>query len=136
MYNKKINNIDESDSFKYRNDTDFIKKLHSLRAYCPRAYKDLIFNINLQDLINSGDGVHKKKLFTSELFRLVYGQIELIYSVKNGKIIIENLMPQDFLLDGHINLLDVYKGMPFRNKKDKFKIDLSLAIIMRKELEV
>lgn len=132
----KINNVGVSENFKYKDENDFVKKLRSLKTYCPRAYKDLIFNTNMQDLFNSSDGIHIKELFTDELFKLVYGQIKLVYRIEKGKIIIENLLPQEFLLNGYINLLKTYKGMPFRDKKDKFKIDLSLAIFKRKELEV
>lgn len=132
----KINNIDKSKYLVYKDEVDFIKKLRSLKLYCPRAYKDLIFKTNIQDLFSLDDGIYTKELFTDDLFKLVYGQIKLVYSVKNNQIIIENLTPQKFLIDGYFSLLKTYKGMPFKDKKDKFRIDYYLAVFRRKELEV
>jgi hypothetical protein len=111
-------------SFTYENELDFIKKLRSLKTYCPRAYKDLLFNVELNNLHNLENGRHIRNLYTSKEFKFVYGQIQLIFSVNNGDIVIEDISPQQFLLDGYFNLLDIYKGIPYRNDKDKFKINL------------
>ncbi len=122
------NSIGESDKFIYQSEYDFVKKLRSLKKYCPRAYKDLIFNINMQDLFNGVDGTYTKELHTDPIFKLVYGQIKLVYRIQDGKVIINDLLPQQFLLDGYFSLLEVYKGIPYRNEMDKFKIDLSLSL--------
>lgn len=111
-------------SFNYRNENDFKKKMRSLKTYCPRAYKDLIFNVNMNDLFSLKDGIYKKDLQTSEEFKFVYGQIQLIFSISQGDVVIEDISPQQFFLDGYFNLLEIYKGIPYRDAKDKFKINL------------
>lgn len=126
----------QQNKFMYLDENDFQKKLRSLKTYCPIAYKDLLFNTNKKELGNFPTGKHVKDLYTSEEFKFVYGQIQLIYSVKDGCVIIEDLRPQQFLLDGYFNLLSIYKGIPYRNNRDKFKIDLMLALKNRRELIV
>ena len=42
----------------------------------------------------------------------------------NKKIMLIDLKPSDFLMDGHNYDLEVYKSIYYRNSKDKFKIDL------------
>lgn len=108
----------------YQNKSDFIKKMRSLKTYCPRAYKDLIFNIEFSEFNSNENGRYKKDLHTSKDFKFVYGQIQLIFSVSNGNVVLEDITPQQFLLDGYFNLLKVYKGMPYRDNKDKFRINL------------
>lgn len=120
-------------SFTYKDENDFTKKLRSLKTYCPRAYKDLIFNVNKSDLFSLKDGNYQKSLYTSKDFEFVYRQIQLIFTVSNGDVVIEDITPQQFLLDGYFNLLEVYKGMPYRNNKDKFKIDLMLEMKKRRK---
>lgn len=127
---KKINidNIDKSNCFNYLDENDFIKKMRSLKTYCPRAYKDLIFNIEMKNLHYLKDGKYQKDLYTSKCFKFVYGQIQLIFTVEKGNVLIEDLLPHRFFLDGYFSLLDTYKGMPYRDKRDRFKIDLFIAI--------
>lgn len=43
----------------------------------------------------------------------------------------ESIEPSQFFLDGYMSSLDTYKGIYYRNKKDKFKIDLVMQ--MKKE---
>ena len=43
----------------------------------------------------------------------------------------EDIEPSQFLLDGYVYELDTYRGMPYRNQRDKFKIEL---MIRRKEV--
>lgn len=116
---------------KFRDENDFIKKSRSLRKYCPRAYKDLIFNLDREELYKLPNGVYFKELYTSKDFEIVYGKIKIIYSVVNKMVIMEDIEPSQFLLDGYIYELDTYKGMPYRNERDKFKIEL---MIRRKEV--
>lgn len=132
-HSNKINKIEITKCFKYKDEDDFIKKMRSLKTYCPRAYKELIFHTSKKDLYNSKNGMNVKQLFTDELFKRVYGQIELVYQVENGCVIIEDLTPQEFLLDGYFNYLEAYKGTYFRNDKDKFKIDIAIKML-RKEV--
>lgn len=123
-FSKVITRLDKHFTFRYLDENDFIKKMRSLKTYCPMAYKDLIFNTNKKELRNFPDGKHFLNLYTYEEFKFVYGQIQLVFSVKNGCVIIEDIKPQQFLMDGYYNLLDIYKGVPYRNNRDKFKIDL------------
>lgn len=131
MQKKYRNNIDKSNNFYYLDENDFIKKLKSLKTYCPKAYKDFIFNIGMKELHHLKNGRYYKNLFTSKSFKFVYGQIQLVFAVKDDNVVIEDLLPHQFFLDGYFNRLDTYKGMPYRDKRDKFKIDLFNAIKKR-----
>lgn len=131
MSKKYSSNIDKSDSFNYLDENDFVKKIRSLKTYCPKAYKDLVFNTDMKALHQLENGKYYKDLYTSKDFKFVYGQIQLVFTVKNGDVIIEDLLPHHFFLDGYFSLLGTYKGMPYRDKKDKFKIDLFVAIKKR-----
>ena len=111
---------------KFRDENDFIKKSRSLKKYCPRAYKDLVFNLDREELSTLPNGVYSKELYTSKEFELVYGKIKLVYSVVNRLVIMEDIEPSQFLLDGYVYELDTYRGMQYRNKRDKFKIDLMI----------
>lgn len=112
----------------YIDENDFNKKFRSLRKYCPKAHKYLIFEILNKHKFDFNDGVHELELPTSKEFKSVYGQIELIYSTADSTIILEDIKPSNFLLAGHKKDLDVYKGMPYRNSKDKFKINLIMTM--------
>lgn len=122
-------------SFTYKNKNDFQRKLKSLKIYCPVAYKELIFNIGKSDLNLLANGTYSIKLHTSNDFKFVYGQIQFIFSVFNDNIIVEDILPQQFFLDGYYRLLNIYKGVPYRNEKDKFKIDLMLKMLRRDNYE-
>lgn len=115
-------------SFTYKNENDFTKKLRSLKTYCPIAYKELIFEVKKELASSMKDGKYERNLKTSSDFRFIYGQIKLIYSVNNGVITMENIEPSQFLLDGYMSSLDIYKGICYRDKKDKFKIDLFISM--------
>lgn len=108
-------------------ENDFIKKLRSLKKYCPQAYKFIIFKFK-DDYLDVKDGKYSLNLPTSNEFKFVYGQIKLIYIVKNKTIKFVDLEPTDFLIDGYKFDLKVYKSMFYRNTKDKFKIDLMLEM--------
>lgn len=115
LSSKKLIFIDEN---------DFNKKYHSLKKYCPKAHKYLMFDILSKYNFNEQEGKHIEKLPTSKEFKAVYGQIKLVYTRKNDVVTIENIEPAKFLIDGYRSELDSYKGLPYRDKKDKFKIDL------------
>lgn len=128
--NKNLTTVDKFKTFKYLDENDFIKKFRSLKTYCPRSYKDLIFNIDKKEFHTQEDGKYIQDIYTSAEFRYVYGQISIVYTVTDGNVLVEDLLPNEFLLDGYFNMLDTYKGMPYRNQKDKFKIDM---FMLRKE---
>ena len=115
--------------FLYIDENDFNKKMRSLKTYCPIAYKQLIFKVKKELTCNIPDGFYRKELKSSNEFEFVYGKIELVYRVYKGKIILENIEPSQFLLDGYMSSLDTYKGICYRNNKDKFKIDLAKIML-------
>ena len=110
---------------------DFVKKYRSLKMYCPKSYKYICFHV-LKNLRKDDPGKYIESIPTDSIFSLVYGEVQLIYSVVKGRIVVEDLFPADFLLDGYTRVLDTYKGIPYRDAKDKFRINL---ILKRKELE-
>lgn len=106
----------------YIDENDFRKKKRSLKKYCIKAYKYLTFHTLKGESIN-GDGHYIDDLPASNEFVFMYGQPRIHYSVKDGVMILEDLEPQQFLLDGYMRELQQYKGMFYRNEKDKKKID-------------
>jgi hypothetical protein len=112
----------------YINENDFNKKLRSLKTYCPIAYKQLIFKVKKELDASVPDGIYRRELKASKEFKFVYGTIELVYRVYKGEIIMENIEPSQFLLDGYMSSLDTYKGICYRDNKDKFKIDLIMQM--------
>ncbi len=102
----------------------FNKKLRALKKYCPQAYKHLLFEHQIQ----REDGVYEEELPTSKEFGFVYGQIKIQYEIKNGVPYYLNLEPSQFFLDGYRFDLNVYKGIYYRNNRDKFMINLFLTL--------
>lgn len=99
----------------------FNKKLRALKKYCPQAYKFLLFKHNKNNLV---DGFYEDELPTFKEFKFVYGQIKIQYEIKNGIPIYKNLEPSQFFIDGYKLDLNVYRGVYYRNNRDKFMIDL------------
>lgn len=123
--NKKIN---KGKKIIYLDKRDFTKKTRSLKTYCPKSYKDFIY-VMLNELdVELTDGRYSKDIFTSDEFKNIYGQIKIIYSIKNNKIVVEDLEPSQFLFEGYMRKLDTYKGIYYRDEKDKFKIDFMLSL--------
>lgn len=116
--------VDPTLKFQYKNQNDFIKKFRSLKTYFPLSYKDLLFHLDKRKLYELKDREYIQELLTTDEIKFVYGTIKLIFSVKNGNILIENLEPEEFLIDGYYKLLKIYQGIPYRNEKDLFKIKL------------
>lgn len=127
VYQDNFNN-----SLSNNSDNEFTKKIRSLKKYCPQAYKFIIFNFK-DVYLDVKDGKYSLNLPTSNEFKVVYGQIKLIYRVKNKTIKFIDLEPTDFLMDGYKFDLKVYKSMFYRNTKDKFKIDLMLEMKKRRK---
>lgn len=107
----------------FANENDFNKKLRVLKTYCMRTYKYFIFELTDKDF-ESKDGSYSCDLPTSDEFKLIYGQIKLIYTVKNNQITLDDLEPVAFFMDGYMKELNTYKGIYYRDDKDKFKINL------------
>lgn len=111
------------------NENDFIKKYRGLKLYCPTAYNYLIFEIMNKHNYSREIGKHEIELPTSEKFKMVYGQIKLVYSRTKKAVVLENILPEDILEDGYMYLLDTYRGIPYRNERDKFKIDMAMNLV-------
>lgn len=114
-------------TFLYLDENDFNKKKRSLKKYCPIAYKELLFRTRCE-IVNTTDGTYTRALKTSSEFKFIYGQIELVYSVKNGIVTILDIQPSQFLIDGYTSELKTYKGIFYRDKRDMFKIDLFMSM--------
>lgn len=126
MENKKI----KGNLLIYADENDFNKKMRAIRKYCMGSYKNFIFNI-IPELKRTDfeNGTYRKSLVTDKMFKCVYGEMELIYSVRNGVIILEDLVPGDILTAMHKRELECYKGVPIRDKKDIIKIKMAEALI-------
>ena len=125
----------------YLNENDFRKKERNVKKYNMLTYKKLVFDYypNMRDgkfngkLISKDD---KNKIYKYELelptdstFSRVHGNITLCYSVyeKQKIIMLDNLLPDDVLSEGHRKELSTYKGVMVSKshaEKDMFKINL------------
>lgn len=109
----------------YIDEIDFSKKYKGLRRVAPTTFKYLCFKFfKNANSFNLEEGKHVAILPTGKEFASIYGNIELHYSVKNKKVIIENLKPEGIFLANYTSDLKIYKGIPYVNEKDKFKIDM------------
>ena len=103
----------------------YTKKLRGLKQYFKKSYKHLIFEIMpvLKEM-NKKDGSYSLDIPTDYFFEKCYGKLQLLFSVKNDVVIIEDLVPSDILLQCHMKLLPLYHGTPYYQDKDKFKLIL------------
>lgn len=88
VYQDNFNN-----SLSNNSDNEFTKKLRALKKYCPQAYKFVIFRFK-DTYLNVENGEYSINLPTSKEFKFVYGQIKLIYRVKNKGIKFIDLEPE------------------------------------------
>jgi len=123
----------------FLNENDFRKKERSVKKYNMLAYKKLMFEYypSLRDGKFLGTVVENVKevekyvleLPTDTMFVKVHGKLELHYAVYKDKkvIVLENITPENLLLEGHRSELSTYKGVMISRshpKKDMFKINL------------
>ena len=108
----------------YLDENDFVKKYKGLRRVCPVAFKYLCFDFFKKDLFQKEDGFYIEDLPTSEQFKTIYGQLQLVYSIKNKCIVIEDLKPSSILLANYMSGFKIHKGVPYDTEKDKFKIEV------------
>ena len=103
----------------------YIKKKKALARYCRKSYKDLIQNV-IPTIIKDGknDGIYSVDIDTEKLFEKVYGKIRLKFSVVNDMAIIEDIEPNDILIECYMKNLPIYNGVPYSNKKDLFKLKM------------
>lgn len=106
-------------------DTKELKNLlRSLRLYNKVAYKQVVFRDRLEELEfeKLKDGTYKAELKTDSLFKKVYGSCEVYMELGKKSIKITRIEPYDLLMAGYRKILDTYKGIPYRDNKDLFKI--------------
>ena len=125
----------------YLNENEFRKRERAVKKYNMLAYKKLIFEFypNFRDgkfdgvitSKNTGEGIVKYdlKLPTDPTFAKVYHDIVLHYTVyeKQKIVMLNNITPDDILMEGHQKELTTYKGVPISKshaEKDMFKINL------------
>lgn len=103
---------------------DLKKEMRSLAMYNKRAYKQIIFKENLRELTFTklNDTEYFSELITDKLFEKVYGVVKLIVEMNDDKILVKRIEPEEIFLAGYRKILDTYKGVPYRNEKDLFKI--------------
>ena len=99
------------------------------------AYKDLIFNVipeikegNFERGTFEGD-MYKVVLKQDSVHEFVYGKIEVIFKIDHLNKIFEfiEIEPADFIAEVHKRILPIYKGVMYRDDRDKFKIDYALT---------
>lgn len=127
--------------FEYINENEFHKLERSLKKYNMLAYKKLYFDfypklkegnflgIQVSEDKEKGSVCYELKLPTDTMFSKVHGDIKLIYHVySNDKLVlIDKLIPEDILTEGHQSELVTYKGVMVSKEhsdKDIFKINL------------
>lgn len=127
--------------FEYINENEFHKLERSLKKYNMLAYKKLYFDfypklkegnflgVQVSEDKEKNSICYELKLPTDIMFSKVHGDIKLIYHVYNDEnlILIDKLVPEDILTEGHQSELVTYKGVMVSKEhsdKDIFKINL------------
>lgn len=120
---------DKNNRLIYLDEVSFNKKIKAIRKYSMNAYKYWIFEAAPKlRKENKKDGKYELDLPVNEIFKKVYGDVKILFSVKNDVVILEDILPNEILLDMHMKELKTYKGIPYRNTRDKYKIDLARMI--------
>ena len=112
----------------YYDDTKKLKYLiRSLRKYNTRAYKQVVLKEYFEELEfeKSKDGFYRANLITDKLFERVYGKCKVVAEIRDKQIKVLSIEPENLLLDGYTKYLETYKGIPYRNKQDLFKIKIA-----------
>jgi hypothetical protein len=105
----------------YLDENQCRKLIYGLKEINRIAYKQIIFK-RLE--FNQENGKHELLLNTDRNFKQIYGDIKIIYSKIDNNIIIENIEPSRVLMEYHKKRKNTYKGIPFVDQKDIFKINL------------
>lgn len=100
--------------------------MRSLKTYNKRAYKQLIFKERFEELnfIHYKENLYVAELLTDELFKKVYGSCKVVVEIKNEQAKIIWIEPKEILEAGYKRILDTYKGCPYRDEQDLFKIKI------------
>lgn len=116
---------DGQNKITFIDENEFSKKMRAIRRYSMNAYKYWIFEaLPILKKENKIDGVYELELPVNELFKKVYGDVKVLFSVKDDVVILEDITPSEMLMNMFMGDLPTYKGIPYRDSKDKFKIDL------------
>ena len=105
----------------YLDEAECRKLVRGLKQINMLAYKQFIFK---QLEFDKELGKHELILNTDKNFKLIHGDIKIIYSTYNNVICIENIEPSNVLMEYHSKRKNTYKGIPFVDNKDVFKINL------------
>ena len=104
--------------------------MRSLEKYNRLAYKQLIFKDRFEELTFKPMGdLFEAELITDDLFKKVYGTYRVIADIRNKQVKVLYIEPEELLTDGYIKILETYKGVPYRNSQDLFKIKLAESLI-------
>ena len=125
---------DKQPFISYFDENLFRRRRRALSRYFKKCHKYLMFEV-LPKLMEPGkkEGHYSIDLPTSELFERVYGKAVMKFTVKNDVAFIENIEPEDILDACYVVDLPVYKGIPYRDKKDLKKIKMMEAILCQKK---
>lgn len=101
--------------------------IRSLGKYNRTAYKQVVFKDRFEELEfkESEDGLYRAELITDTLFEQVYGKYQVVAEIRDKQIKVVSIEPEKLLRDGYMKYLETYKGIPYRNKQDLFKIKLA-----------
>lgn len=122
--------VPEDMTYKYifYEDSNRLKSLiRSLGKYNRTAYKQVVFKDRFEELeFKQGEnGLWKAELITDKLFEQVYGKYKVVAEIRDKQIKVVSIEPETLLRDGYMKYLETYKGVPYRNAQDLFKIKLA-----------
>lgn len=105
----------------YLDEAQTRKLVYGLKEINKLAYKQIVLkNIDFE----KENGKHELILNTDKSFKRLYGDVKIIYSTYDKNIVIENIEPSRVLIEYHNRKKNTYRGMPFVDNKDIFKINL------------
>ena len=114
----------------FLDENSFRKKQRALARYFRKSYKYLIFKA-LPTLTkeNKTDGIYSLELPTEKLFKKVYGEIILKFSVQNDVAILEDIEPGEILLACYERDIPTYRGIPYNTVKDLKKLKIMEGLL-------
>lgn len=116
--------VDINDNSKIEATPTFLKELSGLKRYCMRSYKDLIFHIGDDGIRNFKHKSNKIDILTDPDFKAIHGQIKLVFEKRNKVIYLLAIEPEAIFLVGYMKNLEIYRGVPIMNEKDRFKVEI------------
>lgn len=132
-YNNKDGDVitrkaDKEITITYLDFNEYKKLERALKVYLLRTYKELVFKVSSElRKENQPNGNYELELYTDEKFKKVYGAIKLHYYVQNKHIVIINITLNEILKNLHKVIPNAYKGVPYTNEKELFRIKMILG---------